>query len=138
MLMMGVEMYVYHDCACATLRSAVEAGELHGRDDRGLTTFYQIIKKIVGCRRFNPITTTDGEHRFFSAAEALFFRGWQLGSDPEIQILNSSANHLTTGLLKYIKTTGRFTSGINLFEKLRHRDPEISSLLAQGKASLAF
>jgi hypothetical protein len=38
---------------------------------------------------------------------------------------------LTTGLLNYIHTTGRYTSGINLFEKLRTRDPEISSLLAR-------
>lgn len=41
------------------------------------------------------------------------------------------SNHLTSGLLNYIKTTGRFASGINLFEKLRSRDPEISSLLAR-------
>ena len=41
------------------------------------------------------------------------------------------SNHLTTGLLNYIHTTGRYASGINLFEKLRSRDPEISSLLAQ-------
>lgn len=41
------------------------------------------------------------------------------------------SNHLTTGLLSYIHTTGRYTSGINLFEKLRTRDPEISSLLAR-------
>lgn len=38
---------------------------------------------------------------------------------------------MTTGLLDYIHTTGRYTSGINLFEKLRTRDPEISSLLAR-------
>lgn len=57
--------------------------------------------------------------------------GWQLGSDPAIQVPNLVANHLTSGLLKYFETTGRFTSGINLFEKLRSRDPEISSLLAQ-------
>lgn len=44
---------------------------------------------------------------------------------------NLVSNHLTTGLLKYIKTTGRYASGINLFEKLRTRDPQISSLLAQ-------
>lgn len=56
--------------------------------------------------------------------------GWQLGSDPEIQVPNLVSNHLTTGILKYIKTTGRYTSGINLFEKLRTRDAEISSLLA--------
>lgn len=89
------------------------------------------IKKIVGVRRFNPITNTEAEHKFLDAAERLFFNGWQLGSDPEIQVPNLVSNHLTTGLLRYIKTTGRYTSGINLFEKLRTRDPEISSLLAQ-------
>ena len=57
--------------------------------------------------------------------------GWQLGSDPEIQVPNLVANHLTSGLMNYIKTTGRYASGINLFEKLRTRDPEVSSLLAQ-------
>ena len=41
------------------------------------------------------------------------------------------SNHLTTGLLSYIHTTGRYTSGINLFEKLRTREPEVSSLLAK-------
>ena len=41
------------------------------------------------------------------------------------------SNHLTTGLLNYIDTTGRYASGQNLFEKLRTRDPEISSLLAR-------
>ncbi|KAF2431196.1 chaps-domain-containing protein [Tothia fuscella] len=89
------------------------------------------IKKIVGVRRFNPITSTEAEHRFLDAAERLFFNGWQLGSDPEIQVPNLVSNHLTTGLLDYINTTGRYASGINLFEKLRMRDPEISSLLAQ-------
>ncbi|KAF2280089.1 chaps-domain-containing protein [Westerdykella ornata] len=89
------------------------------------------IKKIVGVRRFNPITTTESEHKFLEAAERLFFNGWQLGSDPEIQVPNLVSNHLTTGLLNYIHTTGRYASGINLFEKLRTRDTEISSLLAR-------
>ncbi|KAF2500971.1 chaps-domain-containing protein [Lophium mytilinum] len=89
------------------------------------------IKKIVGVRRFNPITSTESEHKFLDAAERLFFQGWQLGSDPEIQVPNLVSNHLTTGLLEYINTTGRYASGINLFEKLRTRDPEISSLLAR-------
>ena len=44
---------------------------------------------------------------------------------------NLVSNHLTTGLLNYIYTTGRYTSGQNLFEKLRSRDNEISSLLAR-------
>lgn len=34
-------------------------------------------------------------------------------------------------LLKYINTTGRYASGINLFEKLRTRDVEVSSLLSR-------
>ena len=54
-----------------------------------------------------------------------------MGSDPEIQVPNLVSNHLTTGLLHYIHTTGRYTSGQNLFEKLRTRDPEVSSLLAR-------
>src|SRR2546421_6115983 len=57
--------------------------------------------------------------------------GWLLGSDPEIQVPNLVSNHLTTGLLKYIHTTGRYASGINLFEKLRTRNIEVSSLLAR-------
>ncbi|MCJ1307491.1 hypothetical protein MMC25_001137 [Agyrium rufum] len=89
------------------------------------------IKKIVAVRRFDPVTSTEVEHKFFEAAERLFFKGWQLGSDPEIQVPNLVSNHLTTGLMNYIKTTGRYTSGENLFEKLRVRDPEISSLLAR-------
>jgi Chs5-Arf1p-binding protein BUD7/BCH1 len=89
------------------------------------------IKKIIGVRRFNPITSTETEHRFLEAAEKLFFSGRQLGSDPEIQIPNVTSNHLTAGLLKYLKTTGRYTSGINLFEKLRTKDVEVSALLAK-------
>ncbi|KAL2043906.1 hypothetical protein N7G274_003426 [Stereocaulon virgatum] len=89
------------------------------------------IKKIIGVRRFDPITSTEVEHRFLEAAERLFFKGSQLGSEPEIQVPNTVSNHLTTGLLNYIHTTGRYTSGINLFEKLRTRDVEVSSLLAR-------
>jgi hypothetical protein len=33
------------------------------------------IKKIVGVRRFNPITSTESEHKFLDAAERLFFNG---------------------------------------------------------------
>jgi hypothetical protein len=44
---------------------------------------------------------------------------------------NLVSNHLATGLLKYIQTTGRYTSGINLFEKLRSKNIEVSSLLAK-------
>lgn len=33
------------------------------------------IRKIMGVRRFNPVTNTEAEHRFLNAAERLFFRG---------------------------------------------------------------
>ncbi|CZR67564.1 related to BUD7 protein [Phialocephala subalpina] len=89
------------------------------------------IRKIMGVRRFNPVTNTETEHRFLQVAEHLFFRGWQLGSDSVVQVPNNVSNHLTSGLLKYFHTTGRFASGINLFEKLRTRNVEVSSLLAK-------
>lgn len=57
--------------------------------------------------------------------------GWQLGSDSVVQVPNNVSNHLTAGLLKYFHTTGRFTSAINLFEKLRTQNVEVSSLLAK-------
>ncbi|PNY24297.1 Budding site selection protein [Tolypocladium capitatum] len=89
------------------------------------------IRKIMGVRRFNPVTNTETEHRFLHAAEQLFFRGWQLGSDSVVQVPTNVSNHLTTGLLKYLETTGRYASGINLFEKLRTQSIEVSSLLAK-------
>ncbi|KAL2121121.1 hypothetical protein VTJ04DRAFT_5148 [Mycothermus thermophilus] len=89
------------------------------------------IRKIVGVRRFNPVTNTETEHRFLSAAEQLFFRGWQLGSDSVVQVPNLVSNHLTSGLLKYFHTTGRYASGINLFTKLRQQNVEVASLLAK-------
>jgi hypothetical protein len=33
------------------------------------------IRKIMGVRRFNPVTNTETEQRFLAAAEQLFFRG---------------------------------------------------------------
>lgn len=89
------------------------------------------IRRIAGVRRFNPVTNTETEHRFLNAAEQLFFRGWQLGSDSVVQVSTNVSNHLTTGLLKYLETTGRYTSGINLFEKLRSQSVEVASLLAK-------
>ncbi|KAF6811880.1 bud site selection protein [Colletotrichum sojae] len=91
----------------------------------------ETIRKIMGVRRFNPVTNTETEHRFLNAAEQLFFRGWQLGSDSVVQVPNNVSNHLTAGLLKYFQTTGRYASGINLFEKLRSQNVEVSSLLAK-------
>ncbi|EPE10539.1 bud site selection protein [Ophiostoma piceae UAMH 11346] len=91
----------------------------------------ETIRKIMGVRRFNPVTSTETEHRFLSAAEQLFFRGWQLGSDSTVQVPTVVSNHLVSGLLKYFETTGRYASGINLFQKLQTQNPEIASLLSK-------
>lgn len=48
-----------------------------------------------------------------------------------MQVPNVVSNHLTAGLLRYFHTTGRYTSGINLFEKLRTENVEVASLLSK-------
>jgi hypothetical protein len=38
----------------------------------------EVIRRIVGVRRFNPIMSTEQEHKFLEAAERLFFSGWYI------------------------------------------------------------
>lgn len=83
-------------------------------------------------RKLDPITTIEGELRFLQAAEALFMKGWQVGSDPEIQVATVVSNHLTAGIMKYFGDSGRCQPAANLFEKLAAREPEIASLLARS------
>ncbi|KAG5645489.1 hypothetical protein DXG03_005897 [Asterophora parasitica] len=83
-------------------------------------------------RKLDPITTPEGEIRFLQAAEALFLKGWQVGSDPEIQVATVVSNHLTAGILKYFGDSGRYQQAANLFEKLTAREPEVASLLAKS------
>ncbi|KAG6332268.1 hypothetical protein ID866_6817 [Astraeus odoratus] len=83
-------------------------------------------------RKLDPITTSEGEVRFLQAAETLFMKGWQVGSDPEIQVATVVTNHLTAAILKYFGGSARWQQAANLFEKLAARDPEISSLLAKS------
>jgi hypothetical protein len=58
--------------------------------------------------------------------------GWQVGSDPEIQVATLVSNHLTAGIMKYFGDSGRLQQAANLFEKLATRDPEVASLLAKS------
>ncbi|KAG1863048.1 Chs5p-Arf1p-binding proteins-domain-containing protein [Suillus subluteus] len=83
-------------------------------------------------RKLDPITTIESELRFLQAAEALFMKGWQVGSDPEIQVATVVSNHLTAGVMKYFGDSGRCQPAANLFEKLAAREPEIASLLARS------
>jgi len=102
-------------------------------------------------RKLDPITTPEGELRFLQAAEVLFPKGvhlqtrltstlllmplasgWQVGSDPEIQVATVVSNHLTAGIMKYFGDSGRWQQAANLFEKLAVREPEVNSLLARS------
>ncbi|KZT24160.1 chaps-domain-containing protein [Neolentinus lepideus HHB14362 ss-1] len=83
-------------------------------------------------RKLDPITTPDSEIRFLQAAEQLFLKGWQVGSDPEIQVATVVSNHLTAGILKYFGDSNRWQQATNLFEKLTVKEPEIASLLAKS------
>jgi len=56
----------------------------------------ETIRKIVGVRRFNPVTTTETEHRFLSAAEQLFFRGRTI--HPLYMVPSTDAYRLATRL----------------------------------------
>jgi len=88
--------------------------------------------RLVGYRKLDPITTRESEVRFLEAAEALFSQGWQLGSDPEIQVASIVSNHLTAGIMKYFGDSYRLGQAANLFEKLLVRTPEVAPLLAKS------
>ncbi|KAH6887837.1 chaps family protein [Coprinopsis sp. MPI-PUGE-AT-0042] len=83
-------------------------------------------------RKLDPITNAESELRFLQAAEALFSKGWQVGSDPEIQVATVVSNHLTAGIMKYFGDSGRCQQAANLFEKLMVKEPEVASLLARS------
>ncbi|GAA5967163.1 hypothetical protein JCM8115_000946 [Rhodotorula mucilaginosa] len=88
--------------------------------------------RLAGFRKLDPITSLDAEMRFVAAAEAAFFKGWQLGSEPEVQVATVVSNHLATGLMKYFGDAARYGPLINLFEKLVVKEGEVACLLAQS------
>lgn len=59
---------------CGVLRAYLYADDGNGDN----------IKKIVGVRRFNPVTNTEMEHKFLDAAEKLFFNGLDMDPHPLI------------------------------------------------------
>ena len=88
--------------------------------------------RLSGYRRLDPIPSPEHEVRFLLAAENLFFKGWQLGSEPEIQVATVVHNHLSAGILKYFGEASRYEQAVNLFEKLWAREPEVAALVAQA------
>ncbi|KAK4057315.1 bud site selection protein [Microbotryomycetes sp. JL221] len=88
--------------------------------------------RLAGYRKLDPIATQEAELRFIAAAETAFFKGWQLGSEPEVQVATVVSNHLTAGIMKYFGDAFRFGPAVNLFEKLVVREGEVACLLAQS------
>ncbi|GAA6008390.1 uncharacterized protein JCM10292_007656 [Rhodotorula paludigena] len=88
--------------------------------------------RLAGYRKLDPITSLDAELKFVQAAEQAFFKGWQLGSEPEIQVATVVSNHLTSGLMKYFGDSYRYGPAVNLFEKLVVKEGEVACLLAQS------
>jgi len=101
--------------------------------------------RLAGYRKLDPITTVDAEVRFLKAAEELFFQGgvsatrlvltdagWQLGSDPEVQVATVVSNHLTAGIIKYFSDSYRLEQAANLFARMTAKEPEVAALLAQS------
>ncbi|EJT49502.1 bud site selection-related protein [Trichosporon asahii var. asahii CBS 2479] len=88
--------------------------------------------RLAGYRKMDPITTIEGEQRFLKAAEDMFFSGWHLGSDPEVQVATIVSNHLTAGIIKYFADAYRLEQAANLFERIYQKEPEVAALLAQS------
>ena len=58
--------------------------------------------------------------------------GWQLGSDPEIQVATTVTNHLTAAVMKYFSDSFRLDRAANLFERMMTKEPEVAALLARS------
>ncbi|CEP16892.1 hypothetical protein [Parasitella parasitica] len=88
--------------------------------------------RLAGYRKVDPITSLTAEARFLEAVETLFWKGWQLGSKPEVQVATSVHNHLSDGVMKYFSDSFRYEPAIELFSKLHKHDPDVGSLLAKA------
>jgi len=66
------------------------------------------------------------------AASTEFWKSWQLGTDPEVQVATYVSNHLSNGLMKYFGNSYRYDIAAKFFEQLAEKDPEVSVLLAKS------
>ncbi|KAK7206581.1 Chs5p-Arf1p-binding proteins-domain-containing protein [Myxozyma melibiosi] len=86
---------------------------------------------ITAYRRFNPIPNREAEDKFLDAAAKMFSRGWQFGSELEVQVPTLISNNLTATFFKYLEVTKSYDKGVNLLEKLREKDSDFAALLAR-------
>jgi hypothetical protein len=58
--------------------------------------------------------------------------GWQLGTEPQVQVATVFSNHLTNAIMKYFTESGRLSEGASFFKKLLEKDPEVAAVLAKA------
>lgn len=63
---------------------------------------------------------------------SVFYIGWLLGSDPEVQTATVVKNHLSDALMKFFSYNFQFEPLLDLLERLYGKDPEIGALLAKA------
>ncbi|KAJ3108962.1 hypothetical protein HDU97_009695 [Phlyctochytrium planicorne] len=87
---------------------------------------------LLGLRKLDPLPTLALEKRFLEMAKAEFWKGWQLGTEPEVQVATYFSNHLTNGIMKYFTECGRLDEAAKFFEPLFEKDPEVGAVLARS------
>jgi len=88
--------------------------------------------QLRGLRKLDAIKSLESEKRFLEAANTEFWKSWQLGTDPEVQVATYVSNHLSNGLMKYFGNSYRYDIAAKFFENLAEKDPEVSVLLAKS------
>ncbi|KAI8907663.1 Chs5p-Arf1p-binding proteins-domain-containing protein [Powellomyces hirtus] len=86
---------------------------------------------LLGLRKFDPLPTLAAEKRFLEAAQGEFWKGWQLGTEPEVQNATFCSNHLTNGIIKYFGDAGRIGEAAKFFQALYEKDAEVGAVLAR-------
>ncbi|KAG4103384.1 chaps-domain-containing protein [Neocallimastix lanati (nom. inval.)] len=88
--------------------------------------------QLRGLRKLDAIKNLESEKRFLEAASAEFWKSWQLGTEPEVQVATYVSNHLSNGLMKYFGNSYRYDIAAKFFEQLAEKDPEVTVLLAKS------
>ncbi|KAI9361183.1 Chs5p-Arf1p-binding proteins-domain-containing protein, partial [Zopfochytrium polystomum] len=89
-------------------------------------------RPLLGLRKLDPLPTLSVEKRFLDAAAAEFWKGWQLGTEPEVQVATYFSNHLTNGVMKYFTESGRLNMAARFLEGLFEKDAEVAAALARS------
>jgi len=88
--------------------------------------------QLRGLRKLDAIRSLESEKKFLEAASAEFWKSWQLGTEPEVQVATYVSNHLSNGLMKYFGNSYRYDIAAEFFKPLAEKDPEVSVLVAKS------